>query len=58
MQQIIKEIQKRPNIDHIKLSINPYNQSAEKTYSKLGFVKTGEIVEGEEVMCLYFEPGS
>jgi len=54
MQQVIKEIQKRPNSDHVKLSINPYNQSAEKLYEKLGFQKTGEIVEGEEVMCLYF----
>lgn len=58
MQQVVKEIRKRPNIDHVKLSINPYNLSAEKLYARLGFVKTGEIVEGEEVMCLYFEPES
>lgn len=58
MQQVIQEIRKRPNIDFVKLSINPYNQSAEKLYSQLGFEKTGELVEGEEVMCLHFEPGS
>lgn len=58
MQQVIKEIQKRPNTDHVKLSISPSNQSAEKLYEQLGFKKTGEIVEGEEVMCLYFETES
>jgi diamine N-acetyltransferase len=58
MRQIIQEIRKRPNIDLIKLSINPYNQSAEKLYTLLGFEKTGEMVEGEEVMCLRFETGS
>ncbi len=55
MQQILVEIKKRPNIDFVKLSINPYNQAAEKLYSDLGFVKTGETVEGEEVMCLHFK---
>jgi diamine N-acetyltransferase len=58
MQLVIQEIRKRPNINLIKLSINPSNQSAEKLYSELGFVKTGELVEGEEVMCLHFETGS
>ena len=58
MRLVIQEIRKRPNIDLVKLSINPSNQSAEKVYSELGFVKTGELVEGEEVMCLHFETGS
>ena len=58
MRQIIQEIRKRPNIDLIKLSINPSNQSGEKLYMDLGFVKTGELVEGEEVMCLDFKTGS
>lgn len=58
MQQVIKEIRKRPGSDFVKLSISPHNQAAEKLYQHLGFEKTGEIVEGEEVMCLHFEPGS
>lgn len=58
MRQIIQEIRKRPNIDLIKLSINPSNQSGEKLYIGLGFVKTGELVEGEEVMCLRFDTAS
>ncbi len=58
MQLVINEIQKRPNTDHVKLSISPSNQSAEKLYEQLGFKKTGEIVEGEEVMCLYFNTES
>lgn len=55
MQMVIEEIRKRPDCDHIKLSISPGNKSAELLYRSLGFEKTGEIVEGEEVMCLNFE---
>jgi diamine N-acetyltransferase len=57
MQLVVKEIQKRPNTDHVKLSINPSNQAAEKLYEQLGFTKTGEVIEGEEVMCLQFPKG-
>lgn len=55
MQSIIKEIRKRPKSSDLKLSIEPGNQAAEHLYASLGFIKTGEFVEGEEVMCLDFE---
>lgn len=51
---IIDEVRKRPSCDHIKLSISPGNSAAESLYRSLSFEKTGEIIEGEEVMCLYF----
>lgn len=54
LQIIINELKKRPDCSLVKLSIDPGNVYAEGLYRKLGFEKTGEIVEGEEVMCLYF----
>ncbi|NTW45075.1 MAG: GNAT family N-acetyltransferase, partial [Anaerolineaceae bacterium] len=58
MQIVIDEIRKRPDINLIKLSIEPGNLYAENLYRSLGFEKTGELVEGEEVMCLYFDKNS
>ncbi len=58
MQAVIKEIRKRPSCTNLKLSIEPGNQAAEHLYRSLGFVKTGELVDGEEVMCLQFEQDS
>ncbi len=55
MQAVINEIRKRPDCTHLKLSIEPGNQGAEHLYASLGFIKTGELVDGEEVMCLDFE---
>lgn len=51
---IIDELKKRPNCDHIKLSTMPGNISAQKLYQSLGFRKTDEIIDGEEVMRLDF----
>lgn len=51
---VIDEIKKRPTGDHIKLSIEPGNMSAQKIYESIGFQKTGEIIDGEEVMRLDF----
>lgn len=58
MQMVIKEIRKRPDCTHIKLSIEPGNKAGEMLYRSLGFKKTGEIIEGEEVMCLIFDKES
>jgi diamine N-acetyltransferase len=52
---VMDEIRKRPTGNHIKLSIEPGNMSAQKIYESLGFKKTGELVEGEEVMRLDFD---
>jgi diamine N-acetyltransferase len=58
MQLVINEIRKRPDCTQIKLSIEPGNKAGELLYKSLGFVKTGEIIEGEEVMCLIFDKES
>lgn len=55
MQAVIKEIRKRPDCSMLKLSIEPGNQAGERLYRSLGFKKTGELVDGEEVMCLEFQ---
>ncbi len=57
MSQIIDELKKRPNCDYLKLSTSPGNLGAQRLYESLGFRKTGEIVEGEEVMRLDFTEG-
>ncbi len=54
LQLVIDEIKQKPGIDYVKLSINPLNHPAARIYEQLGFKKTGEIVEGEDVMCLFF----
>lgn len=54
MQRVIQEIRKRPDCSELKLSIEPGNHAAEHLYQSLGFKKTGELEEGEEVMCLKF----
>lgn len=52
---VMDEIRKRPACSHIKLSIEPGNDIAQKIYESLGFQKTGELVDGEEVMRLNFD---
>ena len=50
----IEQLKNKPICNHVKLSIEPGNHTAEKIYASLGFKKTSEIVDGEEVMRLDF----
>jgi diamine N-acetyltransferase len=52
---VIERLRAEPNCRHIALSVNPANTSAQALYASLGFVKTGEVSHGEEVMHLRFE---
>lgn len=48
----IEEMRRLPGCERIYLSYEPENQHAEQLYAGFGFVPTGEILEGEKVVCL------
>jgi diamine N-acetyltransferase len=52
---VIERLRAEPDCRQIMLSVNPSNKSAQALYASLGFVKTGEVSHGEEVMRLRFE---
>lgn len=52
---VIEELRRNADCREVYLSFNPENVGAEKLYTKLGFVRTGEINEGEIVMRYLFE---
>jgi len=54
MREAIRRMRKQPDCREIALSIEPENVTAQKLYESLGFVKTGEVAHGEEVMRLTF----
>jgi diamine N-acetyltransferase len=43
---------KHPECSDIFLTVHPRNSAAARLYNSLGFVKTGDVIEGEEVMRL------
>ena len=52
---VIERLRAEPGCRQILLSVNPANASAQALYESLGFVKTGAVSHGEEVMRLGFE---
>ena len=52
---VIERLRAEPGCRQIVLSVNPANKNAQALYESLGFVKTGEVSYGEEVMRLRFE---
>ncbi|HWS88402.1 MAG TPA: GNAT family N-acetyltransferase [Pyrinomonadaceae bacterium] len=52
---VIERLRAEPGCKQIVLSVNPANTNAQALYESLGFVKTGEVSYGEEVMRLRFE---
>lgn len=52
MVQILDELKVRPDCKTIKISYHPDNVAADRLYASLGFVKTGEILDGELVARL------
>jgi diamine N-acetyltransferase len=55
MVEAIKRMREEPDCRQIALSYVPGNAAAAKLYESLGFVKTGEIIDGEEVVRLRFD---
>src|ERR1044071_7591541 len=54
-EEVIRRLRAEPGCKQIMLGVNPANASAQALYTSLGFVKTGEVSHGEEVMRLRFE---
>ena len=54
MLQAIQLIRRQPECSSISLSFEPENTNAKRLYTSLGFMPTGEILEGEIVYRLDF----
>ena len=52
---VVERLRAEPDCRQIMLSVNPANKAAQALYESLGFVKTGEVSRGEEVMRLRFD---
>ncbi len=52
---VVERLRAEPGCKQVMLSVNPANRGAQALYASLGFVKTGEVSHGEEVMRLRFE---
>ena len=52
---VVERLRAEPGCRQVVLSVNPANANARALYESLGFVKTGEVSPGEEVMRLRFE---
>ncbi|MFS0862756.1 GNAT family N-acetyltransferase [Fredinandcohnia sp. 179-A 10B2 NHS] len=50
MREVINLLSRNEDCEYIRLSIEPENISALRFYESLGFVNTGEMLEGEEVI--------
>ncbi|MCL2204063.1 MAG: GNAT family N-acetyltransferase, partial [Defluviitaleaceae bacterium] len=48
----VKYIREKYNASELYLSFEPENSTAEKLYNSIGFARTGEVDDGEIVMCL------
>ena len=53
--EVIRRLRAEPGCRQIALSVNPENLPARRLYESLGFVKTGEVSHGEDVMRLRCE---
>lgn len=52
--QLVQRMSALPNCPRIILGVAPSNAVARALYESAGFVPTGEIIGGEDVMCLTF----
>ncbi|MET0649013.1 MAG: GNAT family N-acetyltransferase [Pyrinomonadaceae bacterium] len=52
---VVERLRAEPGCSQVVLSTNPSNAPAQALYESLGFVKTGEVSHGEEVMRLKFD---
>ena len=54
-EEVIRRLRAEPGCRQIVLSVNPANTNARALYESLGFVETGRVAYGEDVMLLRFE---
>ena len=54
-EEVIRCLRAEPGCKQVVLSVNPANANARALYESLGFVKTGKVAYGEDVMLLRFE---
>jgi diamine N-acetyltransferase len=54
-EEVIRRLRSEPGCRQVVLSVNPANTGARALYESLGFVKTGRVAYGEDVMLLKFE---
>ena len=54
-EEVVRRLRAEPGCEQVVLSVNPANANARALYESLGFVKTGEVSHGEEVMRLRFD---
>ena len=52
MEQVLDKFRADEKIENIGISYEPHNETARKLYANLGFVETGEIIEGEALAVL------
>lgn len=52
MEEVIRRLKEKADCKEIAISYEAENLAAEKLYLSLGFIKTGEIIEGEVVARL------
>jgi diamine N-acetyltransferase len=58
MHLVIDHVRRLPNATELYLSYVPKNGNAGPFYRKCGFVDTGEVADGENVMRLDLEPAA
>ncbi len=47
---------RQPECNEVLLAVHPRNQVAQRLYQSVGFAKTGDQIDGEEVMRLILQP--
>jgi diamine N-acetyltransferase len=52
MERVVEHVRRQPNAKRLLLSFKPGEHGPEEFYAKLGFVRTGEVDEGEIVAAL------
>lgn len=52
MMALIERMRQLPDCDQLAISYEPHNDVARRLYAGLGFVETGEIIDGETVARL------
>ena len=50
MKLILEQLTQEPDCDRVRLSVVPENEQAIAFYTNIGFIKTGQINHGEEIL--------